>query len=83
MRFNKAKCRVLQLGWGNPQYQYRLRDEGMESSLAKKGLGVLRDEKLDMTQQCALTAQKANYPGLHPQQRGQQGDGADSAPLLC
>ena len=55
LRFNKAKCKVLHLGHGNLRYVYKLGEK-----LLQKDLGVLVDEKLNMSHECVLLAQKAN-----------------------
>ncbi|KAK4811754.1 hypothetical protein QYF61_005322 [Mycteria americana] len=53
--------RSLHLGRrNNPRYQYFPGVTQLESSFAEKDMGVLVDTKLNMNQQCDLTAKKAN-----------------------
>jgi len=57
MKFNKGKCKVLHLR--RSLHQHRLGVDLLQSSSAESDLGVLVDDNLTMSQQCALVAKKA------------------------
>lgn len=86
MKFHRVKCKVLQLCWGKPLYQCKLQDEGIESSTAEseKDL-VLVYERLDMSQQCALTAQIGSciLGCIQSSMPSRRRRGMDSVPLPC
>ncbi|KAJ7409015.1 hypothetical protein WISP_117057 [Willisornis vidua] len=69
MRFNKITCKGLHLGQGNPQYQYRLEDEGFEKEPCQEELGDTGREKTrhDLAM-CAHSPESQPYQKRHDQQ---------------
>uniref|UniRef100_A0A803SME4 Reverse transcriptase domain-containing protein n=1 Tax=Anolis carolinensis TaxID=28377 RepID=A0A803SME4_ANOCA len=60
MKFNRDKCKILHLGRKNEMQRYRMGDAWFNSSMCEKDLGVLVDNKLNMSLQCDAAAKKAN-----------------------
>ena len=81
MKFRKGKCRVLN---GNDHmHQYRIWADLLVRSPAVEDLGVLVDNRLVMSQMCALVARMANGILGCIKECGQQVEGGGPPPLLC
>jgi len=50
----------MHLGRKNHRHQQRMRANSLDNSSAKKGPGILVDNKLNMSQRCALVAKKVD-----------------------
>lgn len=56
-KFSKAECKA-HLGWGSLPHRYRMSRKWIENCNGEKNLRMLVDEKLNMSEPCALAAQK-------------------------
>ncbi|KAJ7412716.1 hypothetical protein BTVI_45741 [Pitangus sulphuratus] len=74
MKFNKAECKVLHLGQGNSKHKCKLggEHERCKNSPEEKDLGMLVDQKLNMTWQRTLTEASDKRAGKETTNRFQK-----------
>jgi len=72
-RFNKTKRKVLHLNQGNLRDVYRPREELMECNPTEKDMGVMVDEKLNVSQQCMLQPRKPTVSWVASREEGSEG----------
>ena len=58
--FNRGKCKIMHFGKNNPRMGYTMGGQALESSRQEKDLGVLIEDNLKPSAQCAKAASKAN-----------------------
>jgi hypothetical protein len=59
MQFNKEKCKVMQIGNSNPQYEYVMNGQKLSKTEEEKDVGVHVNTSLTPSSQCKRTATKA------------------------
>lgn len=82
MSYSWCKINVGETMW-TYIHTYRLGREVVESRPAEKGLGMMVDGKLTLSQQWALAAQKAKWTLGYNKRIWAAGWGSDSPPPLC
>ena len=60
MRFNVKKCKVMHIGAKNQNFTYRLMGSELSVTAQERDLGVLVDNSMKVSTQCAAAIRKAN-----------------------
>ena len=60
MKFSREKCKILHLRKRNPLHSYKMGETWLSKTTSKKDLGIVVDQKLNMSQPCDAAAKKAN-----------------------
>lgn len=68
MKYNKSKSQILHLGWNNTGQKCKLGEEWLESSPAKRNLGVLLNLRLSVSGVPGQPHKSKPHPGVHQTQ---------------